>query len=67
VLQHYERDQVRDAVAALPDSARAALILREYEQLSYQEIAQVLDIPIGTVMSRLSYARQVLRKRLAKG
>ena len=57
--------RVRVAVAALPPGARAALILREYEELSYKEIAEVLQIPIGTVMSRLHYARQVLKKALA--
>ncbi len=57
--------QVQQAVLALPDSSRSVLILREYEELSYQEIADTLDIPIGTVMSRLSYARNKLRQSLA--
>jgi len=55
---------VRQAVLALPEQCRAALILREYEGLSYKEIAQALDIPVGTVMSRLSYARNLLRGAL---
>ncbi len=55
---------VRRAVARLPEHSRAALILREYEGLSYQEIAEALNIPIGTVMSRLNYARQRLREEL---
>lgn len=58
---------VREAIEELPPNARATLILREYEQLSYKEIAEALDIPIGTVMSRLNYARQVLRRRLIEG
>jgi RNA polymerase sigma-70 factor (ECF subfamily) len=41
------------------------LVLREYEGLSYQEIAYTLDIPIGTVMSRLNYARSRIRESLA--
>ncbi len=65
VLQNYGRSQVREAVAALPPNARTVLILREYEQLSYKEIAEILQIPIGTVMSRLNYARQILKKKLA--
>jgi RNA polymerase sigma-70 factor (ECF subfamily) len=48
----------------LPEAARGALVLREYGELSYQEIADVLDIPIGTVMSRLNYARDRLREML---
>jgi RNA polymerase sigma-70 factor, ECF subfamily len=55
---------VQQAVLALPDASRAVLVLREYEGLSYQEIAEALGIPVGTVMSRLNYARKLLRERL---
>jgi RNA polymerase sigma-70 factor (ECF subfamily) len=55
---------VQKAVLQLPDASRAALILREYEGLSYKEIAQTLDLPLGTVMSRLHYARSRLREIL---
>lgn len=58
-------EQVRQAVLALPPASRAALVLREYEGLSYRDIADTLDIPIGTVMSRLHYARNRLREMLA--
>ena len=58
-------EQVRQAVLALPPASRAVLVLREYEGLSYREIAETLDIPIGTVMSRLNYARKRLRQSLA--
>jgi RNA polymerase sigma-70 factor (ECF subfamily) len=56
---------VRRAVLALPPSSRGVLILREYEGLSYREIADTLGIPIGTVMSRLNYARKRLRESLS--
>ena len=58
-------DMVRRAVLALPPASRMVLVLREYEQLSYKEIAKALAIPVGTVMSRLNYARSSLRKALA--
>lgn len=56
--------QVRQAVLALPKASRAVLILREYEGLAYKEIAETLEIPLGTVMSRLAYARGRLREQL---
>lgn len=49
--------EIRQAVLSLPHASRVVLILREYEGLSYREIAATLDISIGTVMSRLHYAR----------
>jgi RNA polymerase sigma-70 factor (ECF subfamily) len=55
---------VQKAVLSLPDACRAVLVLREYEELSYQEIAEALEIPLGTVMSRLNYARKLLREKL---
>src|SRR5215211_7510360 len=55
---------IRKAVLSLPDACRAVLVLREYEGLSYHEIADTLDIPVGTVMSRLNYARKLLKERL---
>lgn len=57
--------QVRQAVLALAPASRIVLILREYEGLSYKEIAETLDIPVGTVMSRLNYARTQLRETLS--
>ena len=56
--------RVREAVLDLPPASRSVLVLREYEDLSYKEIADTLGIPIGTVMSRLNYARGLLRRTL---
>jgi len=55
---------VQSAIMDLPPNCRVALILREYEQFSYKEIAETLNIPLGTVMSRLSYARKRLLEEL---
>ena len=55
---------VQQAVLTLPDASRAVLVLREYEGMSYHEIADALDIPVGTVMSRLNYARKLLKEKL---
>jgi RNA polymerase sigma-70 factor (ECF subfamily) len=57
-------ERVRRAVLDLPPASRAVVVLREYEDLSYKEIADTLGIPIGTVMSRLNYARTRLRQAL---
>jgi RNA polymerase sigma-70 factor (ECF subfamily) len=58
------RQQVRSAIACLPLEFREALLLREMEGMAYKEIAAVLKVPMGTVMSRLSRARQLLIQEL---
>jgi len=64
------RRQVATALAALPPDMREVLVLREIEDLSYKQIGVVLDLPIGTVMSRLARARERLavdlRRRLGR-
>lgn len=57
---------VREAVAQLPPEQRAILALRVGEGLSYREIAEVVDVPIGTVMSRLARARETLRRKVRR-
>jgi RNA polymerase sigma-70 factor (ECF subfamily) len=64
VSQNERTALVQTAIMSLPDASRAVLVLREYEGLSYQEISSTLDIPVGTVMSRLNYARNLLKSKL---
>ena len=64
VLQREEQAILRRALAELPEQHRVVLILREMDGLDYQEIAQVLEIEIGTVKSRLARARRALRGKL---
>ena len=65
-LHHADRDVLRAALEELPTEFREVLILRELEGLSYKEISEVADAPIGTVMSRLARARKQLQDFLAK-
>ena len=60
-VSNVEAEQVRAAIQELPAKFREIILLREYEDLSYQEIARVLNCPVGTVMSRLGRARAMLR------
>jgi RNA polymerase sigma-70 factor, ECF subfamily len=57
-------EAVRKAVSALPEPMRAVFVLSEYEGLSYREIAEILEIPVGTVGSRKHLATAALRERL---
>jgi RNA polymerase sigma-70 factor, ECF subfamily len=61
-----EASRVRSAIQMLPIESREVILLREYEELSYREIASVLDCPSGTVMSRLARARTKLRTLLSE-
>ncbi len=62
-----DRCALAEAIDRLPREFREPVILRELEELSYQEIAAILEIPIGTVMSRLARARQRLAQAIAGG
>ena len=64
-ISNIEQEQVRTAIQRLPVEFREIIILREYEELSYQEIAAVLECPLGTVMSRLARAHSRLRDLLS--
>jgi RNA polymerase sigma-70 factor (ECF subfamily) len=58
------KDKIEDALAGLSENHRAILLLREVEGLSYEELAKVLGIRKGTVMSRLFHARLKMQKKL---
>ena len=60
------REDVERALDGLPEVFRTAVVLRDVQELSYDEIARVLDIPIGTVMSRIHRGRALLRAALAR-
>jgi RNA polymerase sigma-70 factor (ECF subfamily) len=66
VIHQQQAEVIRKAVLALPAASRSVLVMREYEGLSYQEIADSLEIPLGTVMSRLAYARGKLKQELSR-
>ena len=58
------QETVEKAIAALPDDLRTAIILRELEGMSYEEIAQTMDCPVGTVRSRIFRARDAISKKV---
>ena len=64
LMDLFPEQEVKDAVESLPEQFRLAVLLADVEGFSYKEIADILDIPIGTVMSRLHRGRKALQKRL---
>jgi RNA polymerase sigma-70 factor (ECF subfamily) len=64
VLEGIVDADVREAVESLPEHFRLPVLLADVEGFSYKEIAEIMDVPIGTVMSRLHRGRKALQKRL---
>jgi len=64
VLDAMPDDMVKQALEALPEQFRMAVLLADVEGFSYKEIAEITDVPVGTVMSRLHRGRRQLQKRL---
>ncbi len=64
VLEHFTEGDIKSALEALPEQFRMAVLLADVEGFSYKEIAEILDVPIGTVMSRLHRGRKALQKAL---
>ena len=65
VVERLSQDSIVDALSAVPHNYRDVVVLVDIGDFSYQDAAQILDIPIGTVMSRLHRGRRVLKQQLA--
>jgi RNA polymerase sigma-70 factor (ECF subfamily) len=66
VVERLSQDDIVDALAAVPHDFRDVVVLVDIGDFSYQDAAQILDIPVGTVMSRLHRGRRVLKRELAE-
>jgi len=66
MLRRHDAETIRGFLAALPEPFREAVVLRDINDLSYREIAEVIGAPVGTVMSRLARARGMLREAWLK-
>jgi len=64
LLDWFSEAEVKDALEALPEQFRMAVLLADVEGFSYKEIAEILDVPIGTVMSRLHRGRKAMQREL---
>lgn len=64
LLSNEIREAVEDAIRGLPEDLRTAILLREIEGMSYEEIAEAMTCPVGTVRSRIFRAREAIDKRL---
>jgi RNA polymerase sigma-70 factor (ECF subfamily) len=64
LMDFFTDQEVKDAIESLPEQFRIAVLLADVEGFSYKEIAEIVDVPIGTVMSRLHRGRKALQKRL---
>jgi len=63
LLRRHDDETIRRLIVSLPEPFREAIVLRDINDLSYRDIAEVLGVPVGTVMSRLGRARAMLRAR----
>ena len=63
-LAQFEDEEVRRALLALPEAYRVPLVLLYAEELSYREMAEMLEVPLGTIMSRLHRGRKILEREL---
>jgi RNA polymerase sigma-70 factor (ECF subfamily) len=66
VIERLSQDDIVEALSAVPHDFRDVIVLVDIGEFSYQEAAQILDIPVGTVMSRLHRGRRILKRELAE-
>ncbi|MGC5700228.1 sigma-70 family RNA polymerase sigma factor [Pseudomonas sp. NFXW11] len=66
LIRGQEAEQLQQALLALPPAFREVIVLKELEDMAYKDIAKIVDIPLGTVMSRLARGRCMLRQQLLK-
>ena len=66
VVERLSQDSIVDALAAVPHDFRNVIVLVDIGEFSYADAAQILDVPIGTVMSRLHRGRRLLKQQLAE-
>jgi RNA polymerase sigma-70 factor (ECF subfamily) len=66
VVERLSQDDIVTALSAVPHDFRDVIVLVDIGDFSYQDAAQILDIPIGTVMSRLHRGRRILKRELAE-
>lgn len=66
LMDYFGDAEVKEAIEALPEQFRMAVLLADVEGFSYKEISVILEVPVGTVMSRLHRGRKALQKRLAE-
>jgi RNA polymerase sigma-70 factor (ECF subfamily) len=66
VVERLSQDSIVDALAAVPHNFRDVVVLVDIGEFSYQDAAQILDVPVGTVMSRLHRGRRILKQQLAE-
>jgi RNA polymerase sigma-70 factor (ECF subfamily) len=66
VIERLSQDDIVEALAGVPHDFRDVMVLVDIGEFSYQEAAQILDIPVGTVMSRLHRGRRILKRNLAE-
>jgi RNA polymerase sigma-70 factor (ECF subfamily) len=66
LIRRYEDRRIRQAIAELPEHYRLVFVLSQFQEMKYAEIAEILEIPVGTVKSRMSAAVRILREKLCK-